>query len=169
MPSKSAKLTADVSHVVKTSLLSKGAGAAFDPGVALLDDRLATAKSRQAQKEATWKATVSKIDADWEQGVFVEEGGGGDESAAPGAPGYGTVDGVRVPPDLTGVAAVNFMLTQRKGALKPKDLAAAIAKKQLERTRQEIEQAKIRESQGVLTLMLMAACLRSPLLCHFTA
>lgn len=139
--------TADVSSVVASSLLGKGAGSAFDPGLSLLDEKLAKSRMVQQAKEKEWKATVTKIASDWEEGIAPEGLG------EPGE-GYDTVNGVRVPPSVHGVAAVSFMLTQRKGALKPKDLAAAIAKKQLERTRQELEQGKLRAAQGALRVSL---------------
>jgi hypothetical protein len=146
--------SADVTQLVKSSMLGKGAGAAMDPGLVLLDEKLAKAKGEQRRKEKQWKATTSKIDTDWEQGIFVEEAAGGDASA----PSMDTVDGVRVPSNLSGVAAVSFVLTQRKGALKPKDLAAAITKKQLEQTRKELEQAKMREAQGVRVRVRCIVC-----------
>ena len=38
------------------------------------------------------------------------------------------VDGIRIPRDLSNMSAVNFVLTQEIGKLKPKDLKIAVAK-----------------------------------------
>jgi hypothetical protein len=58
------------------------------------------------------------------------------------------MEGLRIPQNLSSVAAVNFVLTQEPGKLKPKDLKVAIERNREERRRQEIEQTKIREQGG---------------------
>lgn len=59
-----------------------------------------------------------------------------------------TVEGLRVPPDLDFFPAVNFVLTQEPGKLKPKDLKVAIENSRREREARAEEQAKIREEGG---------------------
>ena len=58
------------------------------------------------------------------------------------------VEGLRIPSKLNSVAAVNFVLTQEIGKLKPKDLKIAIEKNRAERKLQAEEQQKIREEGG---------------------
>lgn len=60
------------------------------------------------------------------------------------------VDGLRIPPNLNSTAAVNFVLTQEPGKLKPKDLKIAIERNREERRNQELEQARLREEGGKL-------------------
>lgn len=60
-----------------------------------------------------------------------------------------TVEGLRIPRKLDSVAAVNFVITQEVGKLKPKDLKIAIEKNRAEKKKQAIEQQKIRESGGL--------------------
>jgi hypothetical protein len=59
-----------------------------------------------------------------------------------------TVDGLKIPPYLDDFPAVNFVLTQEPGKLKPKDLKIAIEKSRAEREARAEEQAKIREEGG---------------------
>jgi hypothetical protein len=59
-----------------------------------------------------------------------------------------TVEGLRVPPDLDFFPAVNFVLTQEAGKLKPKDLKVAIENSRREREARAEEQAKLREEGG---------------------
>ena len=58
------------------------------------------------------------------------------------------VEGLRVPAQLNSVAAANFVLTQEKGKLKPKDLKAAIERNRAEKKRRAAEQEKIRKEGG---------------------
>jgi hypothetical protein len=58
------------------------------------------------------------------------------------------VEGLRIPSQLNSVAAVNFVLTQEIGKLKPKDLKIAIEKNRAERKLQAEEQQKIRDEAG---------------------
>lgn len=58
------------------------------------------------------------------------------------------VEGLRIPQKLGSVAAVNFVLTQEIGKLKPKDLKIAIEKNRAERKLQAEEQQKIRDEGG---------------------
>lgn len=59
-----------------------------------------------------------------------------------------TVEGLRIPPSLDNNLAVNFVLTQEPGKLKPKDLKVAIEKNRAEREQRAEEQRKIREESG---------------------
>eukprot|EP00605_Chrysophyceae_sp_TOSAG23-4_P001987 GSChrysophyteH1.ASY1.ANO1.2201.1 assembled CDS len=59
-----------------------------------------------------------------------------------------TVEGLRIPPNLDPFPAVNFVLTQEPGKLKPKDLKIAIEKSRAERELRAEEQAKIRAEGG---------------------
>ena len=78
------------------------------------------------------------------------EGGGGGSTTTTIAPERNdkTVEGLRVPPDLDFFPAVNFVLTQEPGKLKPKDLKVAIENSRREREARAEEQAKIREEGG---------------------
>jgi hypothetical protein len=58
------------------------------------------------------------------------------------------VEGLRVPLNLNSTAAVNSVLTQEPGKLKPKDLKSAIERNREERRKQEQEQARLREEGG---------------------
>eukprot|EP01038_Epipyxis_sp_PR26KG_P010290 gene10290-13833_t len=57
-------------------------------------------------------------------------------------------EGLRIPPTLDGTGAVNFVLTQEAGKLKPKDLKAAIEKNRADKEHRAKEQKKIREEGG---------------------
>ena len=59
-----------------------------------------------------------------------------------------TIEGLRVPPNLDFFPAVNFVLTQEPGKLKPKDLKVAIENSRREKEQRAEEQAKIREDGG---------------------
>lgn len=59
-----------------------------------------------------------------------------------------TIEGLRVPPNLDFFPAVNFVLTQEPGKLKPKDLKVAIENSRREREARAEEQAKIRAEGG---------------------
>jgi hypothetical protein len=59
-----------------------------------------------------------------------------------------TVEGLRIPYSLESTNAVNFVLTQEPGKLKPKDLKVAIEKNRAERELRAEEQRKIREESG---------------------
>ena len=50
------------------------------------------------------------------------------------------VDGIRIPRDLSNMSAVNFVLTQEIGKLKPKDLKIAVAKQRAMREKRRLEQ-----------------------------
>eukprot|EP00943_MAST-04B_sp_MAST-4B-sp1_P004451 g4451.t1 len=50
------------------------------------------------------------------------------------------VDGIRIPRDLSTMSAVNFVLTQEVGKLKPKDLKIAVAKQRAMREKRRLEQ-----------------------------
>lgn len=58
------------------------------------------------------------------------------------------VEGLRIPAQFNSVAAANFVLTQEKGKLKPKDLKAAIERNRAEKKRRAAEQEKIRKEGG---------------------
>lgn len=58
------------------------------------------------------------------------------------------VEGLRIPPLLNSSTAVNFVLTQEKGKLKPKDLKAAIERNRADKKKREEEQEKIRAEGG---------------------
>ena len=58
------------------------------------------------------------------------------------------VDGLRIPANLDNTLAVNFVLTQEPGKLKPKDLKIAIEKNRAEREHRAEEQRKLREQGG---------------------
>lgn len=64
------------------------------------------------------------------------------------APPEQTVEGLRIPPNLSGPNALNFVLTQQPGKLKPKDLRAAIDKQRELRAKQKEEQEALRLAQG---------------------
>ena len=74
------------------------------------------------------------------------------EPAAPQAPAESEVDGLRIPRDLSTVTAVNFVLTQEVGKLKPKDLRKAIDEQRAIREKQRIEQEAIIASGGGETM-----------------
>eukprot|EP01031_Cornospumella_fuschlensis_P026322 gene26322-31798_t len=59
-----------------------------------------------------------------------------------------TVEGLRIPANLNATHAVNFVLTQEPGKLKPKDLKIAIEKNRAERDKRAEEQRKLREQGG---------------------
>jgi hypothetical protein len=77
-------------------------------------------------------------------------GGGGGTGSYPGEEEKSekVVEGLRIPPQLGSVAAVNFVLTQEIGKLKPKDLKIAIEKNRAVRKVQAEEQQKIRDEGG---------------------
>jgi hypothetical protein len=58
------------------------------------------------------------------------------------------IEGLRIPAQLNSVAATNFVLTQEKGKLKPKDLKAAIERNRADKKRRAAEQEKIRKEGG---------------------
>jgi hypothetical protein len=58
------------------------------------------------------------------------------------------VEGLRIPSSLDSTNAINFVLTQEPGKLKPKDLKIAIEKNRAERELRAEEQRKIREESG---------------------
>lgn len=64
------------------------------------------------------------------------------------APPERTIEGLRIPPKLDGPNALNFVLTQQQGKLKPKDLRAAIDKQRELRAKQKEEQEALRAAQG---------------------
>jgi len=68
--------------------------------------------------------------------------------AARPAPPEQTIEGLRIPPSLKGPNALNFVLTQQPGKLKPKDLRAAIDKQRELRAKQKEEQEALRAAQG---------------------
>jgi hypothetical protein len=57
-PQTTAAVPVDASRLASTMARGKGAGASFDPGARLLDDKLAKAKAKQAARDAEWKAKV---------------------------------------------------------------------------------------------------------------
>jgi hypothetical protein len=98
-------------RVVRSLAVGKGAGASFDPGTQVLDAARDAARVRQEAAEKAWRDKVKHIQTSWKEGgtdapldtsVILEEG----ESL---------VDGVRVPKNLDGVAAVAFIVTQKQG------------------------------------------------------
>eukprot|EP01039_Chlorochromonas_danica_P010230 gene10230-11324_t len=58
------------------------------------------------------------------------------------------IEGLRIPSSLDSQQAVNFVLTQEPGKLKPKDLKIAIEKNRAEREKRTQEQKKLRELGG---------------------
>ncbi len=54
-----APLPLDPERLAKTLSKGKGAGASFDPGTRLLDDKLARAKAAQEAKDREWRDKVS--------------------------------------------------------------------------------------------------------------
>lgn len=58
------------------------------------------------------------------------------------------IEGLRIPSSLDSVNAVNFVLTQEPGKLKPKDLKIAIERNRAEREHRAEEQRKLREEGG---------------------
>lgn len=56
--------------------------------------------------------------------------------------------GLRVPANLNSVTALNYVLTQEEGKLKPRDLARAIAEQRAVRAEQEAEQAAAEAEAG---------------------
>ncbi|CAM9283787.1 unnamed protein product [Heterosigma akashiwo] len=59
-------------------------------------------------------------------------------------------EGLRIPGELGTVGAVNFVLTQVPGKLKPKDLKKAIDEHRAVRAQQKLEQERMRTSAGSL-------------------
>ena len=57
-------------------------------------------------------------------------------------------EGLRIPPGLDTLPAVNFVITQEPGKLKPKDLKVAIERNRADRALRAQEQQKIREEGG---------------------
>lgn len=70
------------------------------------------------------------------------------------------VDDFRIPPSLDSTFAINFVLTQEPGKLKPKDLKAAIKRNRAEKELREAEQLKLRkggDGGGLLDLRAILA------------
>ena len=103
----------NAAKLAKTLARGKGSGAAFDPGVKLLDDKLAAAKVKQAQQEAEWKAKVASIDREWREGTSASVLGS--QPSLLLDEGESFVDGVRIPKNLQGPTAVAYVVSQKKG------------------------------------------------------
>ncbi len=110
--------TAKVEAMTVGNQRGAGAGAAFDPGVSLLERSLARSKMKVAAREAQQLAAEAAAKARGEGDLheLLLEGDG-----------EAFVDGLRVPAELSGQAAANYLLTQAEGKLKPKDIPVAVA------------------------------------------
>ena len=53
-----AAVPVDAARLAKSMSKGKGAGASFDPGTRILDEKLAKAKAQQAAREQEWKEKV---------------------------------------------------------------------------------------------------------------
>jgi len=95
-----------------------GAGAAFDPGTALLEKSLARSKVRVAVRQAKQLAAEAAAQA---------RGEGDMHELLLSSEGEALVDGVRVPAELSGQGVTNYILMQAQGKLKPKDIPLAVA------------------------------------------
>lgn len=121
--------------------VGKGAGAAFDPGgQEIQDQKLRQAKARIAKKEKKFAAEQRRV-AKLGAGYKVEQ--------LQAATTTKVLKEVKFPAKLDSQKAVNFVLTQGEGKMKPQDMQLAVAKQRAERERQQQQQAEIRKaSQG---------------------
>ena len=118
-----------------------GSGAVFDPGCTAVEQR--TRRRRQKTLLARSKRLALSEAGSTQGGQSPETNGGG--SGALATLGKDTmIDGVRIPANLSGVPAANFILTQAPGKMKPKDLAAAIAQQNAQRAKQKAAQEQLR-------------------------
>lgn len=175
----------DPTRLAKTLARGSGAGAAFDPGTRLLDSKLEAAKARQAAAEAAWKAECAAVDEEWTNGdvdavpsqasVIVAEG----ETVHNGVriPKHltGPTAVAYVITQRKGtIVSVYFGLRWRvfvffcfffylctvcpmahAGALKPKDLKAAVAIKRMQTQKQAAAQEAMRAALGPSTCLII--------------
>jgi len=104
-----------------------GSGAPLDAGGAYLASKERTAYRTRTQARLR-KESQTTMSTDLLGGERVEE------------EGIDVVNGLRVPRDLTNMTAVNYLLTQELGKLKPGDLKQAIAQQRAARERRRLEQ-----------------------------
>lgn len=104
-----------------------GGGAVFDPGAQWLTSSISEKRIQRESKGITGPL-ASTILPPPEQDRLIE--------------------GVRIPPNLDNMPGVNFVITQERGKLKPKDLRAAIERNVADRERRAAEQQKMREEGG---------------------
>lgn len=102
-----------------------GSGAPMDAGGIYLANKERT-MYRERTKKQKWLKKQSASTASIEDRVEDED--------------MDMVNGLRVPKDLTTMTAVNYLLTQEVGKLKPGDLKVAIAKQRAARERRRLEE-----------------------------
>jgi hypothetical protein len=112
------------------AVVGPGSGAVFDAGSQWIDiqHQKQFKKSRKKRQSDPNNATKSAVG-----------------SVLPSVSEDKVIDGYRIPPVLDSTTAVNFVLTQERGKLKPKDLKVAIEKNRAERDMRALEQKKMRD------------------------
>jgi hypothetical protein len=100
--------------------MGPGSGAVFDAGSQWVD-ALHQKKFKKKQKKRAQEAAAGT-------GVGLTGTSVGPDGLVPAVSEDRIIDGYRIPPTLDSTTAVNFVLTQERGKLKPKDLKAAIEK-----------------------------------------
>ena len=106
-----------------------GSGAPMDAGGAYLAN-----KEREAYRERTRRKAEEETLRRENASLSTSSLGRVEEED------YDIVRGLRVPKDLTNMTAVNYLLTQEVGKLKPGDLKVAIAQQRVAKERRRLEQ-----------------------------
>lgn len=147
----------------EVNIRGKGAGAAADFGGSILNQKRLAATARQEWNSKVREHFKQKKKRDATDEEVQKYYGTRDEPTKLGArfrkmqikrppprpaPPETTIEGLRIPPKLEGPNALNFVLTQQPGKLKPKDLRAAIDKQRELRQKQKEEQEALRAAQG---------------------
>ena len=112
-----------------------GSGAVMDAGGAYLQ-----AKTRKAFRERTAREAAA------EESSLLTEGGMGIKKRV--EEDVDIINGLRVPKDLTNTTAVNYLLTQEVGKLKPGDLKQAIAEQRAAREKRRLEQDALKSGSA---------------------
>lgn len=127
----------DYSPEVNTTVRGVGSGGVFDPGLEAIEAKIKEKRARTKAKTERYAKMGRKPPLPPAKG-----------SQDAVAPLEKVVEGVRVPETLDKPSSINFMLTQSKGKLKPKDLAAAIEAQNAQRAKQAAAQARLKAMQG---------------------
>eukprot|EP01036_Dinobryon_divergens_P036139 gene36139-46987_t len=125
-----------------------GSGAVFDAGAEYIStlhrkQHMTNMKTRTNSK----MMKMSLLSQDMNN-VTGNSTGSNEMEGEGGGEGSRIVEGVTIPKKLDGTAAVNFILTQEPGKLKPKDLKVAIDKAKTLRERRTADQQTIRSLGG---------------------